>query len=101
MILYTTLQFRLSMKEYLIRVKEHLSKGHFCGHCVRSLLLPCLLLALLLNPSNMFGGWYGEEGSGGWTPTSCGLVLNFERGDQFYLTTVIGGVEYFVCDYEE
>ncbi len=35
----------------------------------------------------------------GWTPTDCGLVLNFEPGDQFLLSVEIDGVEYFVCDY--
>ena len=35
----------------------------------------------------------------GWTPTDGGLVLNFEPGDQFLLSVVIDGKEYFVCDY--
>ena len=35
----------------------------------------------------------------GWTPTDAGLVLNFEPGDQFLLSVVIDGKEYFVCDY--
>lgn len=46
----------------------------------------------------------------GWTPTDCGLVLNFEPGDQFLLSVWIDqnkngvedpGEEYFVCDYPE
>ena len=44
----------------------------------------------------------------GWTPTDCGLVVNFSPGDQFLLSVWIdansngvedAGEEYFVCDY--
>lgn len=35
----------------------------------------------------------------GWVPTDAGLVLNFEPGDQFLLSVMIDGTEYFVCDY--
>ena len=35
----------------------------------------------------------------GWTPTDAGFVLNFESGDQFLLSVMIDGTEYFVCDY--
>ena len=37
----------------------------------------------------------------GWTPTDAGLVLNFETGDQFLLSVMVDGKEYFVCDYPE
>lgn len=39
------------------------------------------------------------EKTGAWTPTDAGLVVKLNAHDQFRLSTVIGGVEYFVCDY--
>lgn len=72
-------------------------------HVIFSRTLHVLTLALfllLINPTNVFGQEYGGEGTGGWTPTRHGLIINFEPGDQFLLSTVINGQEYFVCDYE-
>ena len=50
-----------------------------------------LVAAVLLVSAQMYGV--------GFTPTDAGLVLNFEPGDQFLLSVVIDGKEYFVCDY--
>lgn len=35
----------------------------------------------------------------GFIPTDAGLAVNFQPGDQFLLSVVIDGQEYFVCDY--
>ena len=43
----------------------------------------------------------GGDSTGAWTPTNAGLVIQLNPGDQFRLSTVINGVEYFVCDYSE
>ena len=40
----------------------------------------------------------GGETTGGWTPTDAGLVIQLKLNDQFRLSTVINGKEYFVCD---
>ena len=53
--------------------------------------LALVFTLLLLTPLQVFGL--------GWTPTDAGLVLNFQDGDQFLLSVVIDGKEYFVCDY--
>ena len=67
----------------------------------RTLGIRLRMLALVLAVSvKMFGV--------GWTPTDCGLVVNFSAGDQFLLSVWIDensngvedpGEEYFVCDY--
>lgn len=71
------------MKKY----KDIIEKIHSRAIHARVLLL----LLLILAPIRMFGV--------GFTPTDAGLVLNFEPGDQFLLSVVIDGKEYFVCDY--
>ena len=59
---------------------------------VRAMHALALVFAfVLLTPLQVFGL--------GWTPTDAGLVLNFQDGDQFLLSVVIDGTEYFVCDY--
>jgi len=35
----------------------------------------------------------------GWTPTDAGLVVDLEPGDQFLLSVMVEGTEYFVCHY--
>ena len=59
--------------------------------CFRALMVRVLLLFVFACPMRVW--------SVGWTPTDCGLVLNFEPGDQFLLSVMIDGTEYFVCDY--
>ena len=66
----------------------------------RTLLLLCVLLA----PIYVFAGWTDQgsaidpEKAGAWTPTDAGLVVQLKPNDQFRLSTVINGKEYFVCD---
>ncbi|MBR4432356.1 MAG: hypothetical protein IKS76_04030 [Paludibacteraceae bacterium] len=43
----------------------------------------------------------GGDSTGAWTPTNAGLVVKLNKNDQFRISTMIGGVEYFVCDYSE
>jgi len=69
-------------------MKQHLLFRGF----LRTLSVRVLFLVLLFFiPARMWGV--------GFTPTDAGLVLNFEPGDQFLLSVVIDGKEYFVCDY--
>ena len=70
----------------------------------RTLLLLCVLLAPIYvfanftNPTSGDNDLSGEH-TGGWTPTDAGLVVQLHENDQFRLSTVVDGVEYFVCDY--
>ena len=63
-------------------------------------VLTLALFLLLLTPFRALAADYGQENTNGWTPTRHGLIINFEPGDQFAISTVIDGKEYFVCDYE-
>ena len=74
---------------------------------INNLLSRALILAFLfvLSPVRVFGNFnpnnkddIGGEKTGAWTPTDAGLVVQLHELDQFRLSTVINGKEYFVCD---
>ena len=54
-------------------------------------LIFLLTLLTLLMPLRLWGV--------GYTPTDAGLVVNFSPGDQFMLSVIVDGQEYFVSDY--
>lgn len=64
-----------------------------------------LALVWMLFPIKGFPGFSPQSGYidpeqiGGWMPTDAGLVVKLNEHDRFRLSTVIGGTEYFVCDY--
>ena len=77
----------MGMKGKLLDMKKSVNNGRFRAHAVRLLMAACLLFTSI------------HVSALGWTPTSCGLVLNFESGDEFLLSVMVDGTEYFVCDY--
>lgn len=58
-------------------------------------------LLLLFAPLQMWATDYNDPTRlSGYIPTDAGLIVDLKPGSQIMLSVVVGGKEYFVCDYE-
>lgn len=60
----------------------------FCAHRVRTLLIAFAMLMVSISTFAV-----------GWTPTDGGLVVNLNQGDRILISTIVGGKEYFITNY--